>query len=203
MRELDFLPASFHEARRRQQARRRNMLYSAGLAVALGCLHFIGSSQVKQAQATLASLRRGDQERTLRQSRFNALQTRKRVISSRLELLDRLDDDAPVDVVLAEITRLMTDDMALRSMKLEITRATKPAGDQEEADPVLARGPTQVSLQGMAATDMAVGIFFGRLAECDLFSNVELLFSRAVEGVGQPGREFALSFTVRPVVIGR
>ena len=197
MKELDFLPRSFREARRRRHVIRRNTLYSIGLAIALGCLHVINQSEIRSAQASLAATHANNEERNVDQHRLQTLRAREQVLEDRLEWVSRLEDDAPLDAVIAEITRHMDNAMAIRSLVVETT----PVGnaDPDWTDPLLDRGPTRVVLDGVAPNDVQVGIFFGRLAECALFDDVKMSFSQEAEEVSRQMREFQLIFTVRRV----
>ncbi len=201
MKELDFLPRDFHEARRRRYLMRRNTLYLIALGIALGCLHFVNGSQLRSAKASLDAFHAGDHERNLQRNRLRELRAGKQGLEARLGLLSRLDDDAPLDIVVAQITRYMNDSMAIRSLVVESTPLEN--ADPEASDPLLDRGPTQVVLGGIAATDVEVGIFFGRVAECALFDDVKLSFSRKIEEAGRQMCEFELIFKVRRVLSKR
>jgi len=197
MKELDFLPRSFHEARRRRYLMRQNGLYATGLVIALGCLHFMNDSQLRLAEASLASLHAGDQERMLQRTQLQVLQARKLTLQERIDLISRLEDDAPPDAVIAAIARHMSDSMAIRSLTIEVTDL-EDAGP-EKTDSLLERGPTRGVLCGVAADDMQVGILLGRLAGSALFDDVRLSFSRETEEAGRKMREFELVFTIKRV----
>jgi hypothetical protein len=199
VKEFDFLPRSFHEAARRRRRARRNMLHCAGLALALSGLHFVNASRLASAEACLAALRSNGAERQARQSRFVALTAARDQLENCQKVIDRLEDNAPVDTVIAEVSRLMSDSMAIRSLSIETGPASPPEG--KKADPVYGLGPTRAVLVGMAATDVEVGIFFGRLTESPLFDDVSMSFSRETEVLARQMREFELQFVVRRVAL--
>jgi hypothetical protein len=57
MKELDFLPLSFHQAIARRREHRRNMALSVALVLAMGVLHVVNNQRINSAQASLAALR--------------------------------------------------------------------------------------------------------------------------------------------------
>lgn len=199
MKELDFLPESFHQARRRRHLIRRNVLYSFVLVVAFGCLHFVNASQLRSAQAALTELHTGDEARNLLRNQLEVLQNRKQVLKDQLDLVNRLDDDAPLDVAVAEIAAQMNDSMAIRSLLVE---TTAPDGvDADKRDPLLDRGPTRVVLDGVAVDDIKVGNLWGRLDASPLFDQVKLSFCEGTEEAGRQMRKFQLVFNVKRVAL--
>ena len=194
MKELDFLPKTFHEARRRSRLMRRNVLYSLGLAIAFASVHAINTSHLRSARAGLADLRTDDRARSLQRQELQALQARQQTLADRLELVSRLEDDAPLDVVLAEIAAQMNDAIAIRSLQVKTLPPAEIA--PEDRDPLLDRGPTRVVLGGVAADDMQVGILLGHLGGSALFKDVKLSFSREIQDAGRRMREFELTFVL-------
>jgi len=201
VKNIDFLPASFHEAVRRRCLNRRNTLLSMALATGLIGLHVTNDSRLRTAKAALQTLQADDALHEQQQARMEVLTIRKRILSQRQALISELDDDASCDAILAEITRLLSDEMAVRSLFLEI-QPIVPGGD-EEIDPVRDRGPTQLVLKGEAGSDVQIGIFIGKLSACQLFDEVQLKFSRAAALPGSLDREFELAFTVKRIALDR
>jgi hypothetical protein len=201
MKEVDFLPESFHQARIRRRLVRRNVVYSLVLLVGFASLHLVKASQLRSAHAALTDLSAGDQPRSLLRGRLRVLQNRKRALQDRLDLVNRLDDDAPLDVAVAEITAQMSDSMAIRSLLVE---TTAPDGvDADKCDPLLDRGPTRVVLDGVAVDDVQVGSLWGRLDASPLFDRVKLSFCDGAEEAGRRMRKFQLVFDVRRVALSR
>jgi hypothetical protein len=62
-------------------------------------------------------------------------------------------------------------------------------------------GPIEVRLTAVAADDMEIGIFIGRLSTCPLFEDIRMVFSQETQDEQQPMREFQLTFTVKRVEI--
>ncbi len=204
MKEIDFLPASFHQARIRRIRTQRNLRFSLVLIAAFGALHLAGATRLRGLETALASYQAGEGDRLCQQARLASLRARRQNVARESALVSQLDDDVPLDAMVAEIHRLMTDSMALRS--LEVVRSAAPPekgpdGTEKKPDPVLSHGPTSASLTGVAASDVEVGMFYGRLASCLLFGDVRLSFSREVEQSGRQMREFEIRMAVRRVAL--
>jgi hypothetical protein len=199
MKDLDFLPASFHAARRRRRQRRRNILYVATVIVSLVGLHGINEIRIRAAEASLARLDAASTSLDPKRQQLAGLRARHQVLDHRMTLISRLDDDAPINAVLAEITRYMNEAMALRSVSIESTVPKAPKGGS--ADPVLDRGPTRVVLQGVAAHDVQIGQFWGQLRQSPLFAEVELSYTRKTQEQGRQMREFELACTLKRVTL--
>ena len=201
MKELDFLPKSFHDAARRRMRNRTNLILSAAEAGSWATLCVFNATRLRSAQAALNVLKSTEDARFAQQVRLDVLQERRDTFQKNAALIERLDDDAPLHVVLAEITRLMTDSMQVRSIELSVEPL---AGDgKTPVDPLMDRESTAATLRGLAKSDVDVGIFFGRLSESPIFDNAALGFSRG-QGDGLDGaREFELSFRVRRVSIAK
>jgi len=68
-------------------------------------------------------------------------------------------------------------------------------------DALLDRGRTEVVLRAVAATDVEIGIFFGKLTASPLFDDIRLGFSREMERAGRAMREFELKIAVKRVTL--
>lgn len=202
MKDIDFLPLKYHETVHRRRENRKNALLCALLVMAFGGLHLMNASRIRTTEAALNVLRAGDQSRYAEIQRLRELQTRRQTLQEQEALLERLDDDAPVDAVLAELTRLMPKGMRVKalSIKVEPVQVVDP---KTAPDPVLDRDATRGSLTGLAVSDVEVGIFFGKLSASPLFGEVSLAFSRDA-GPQHPGaREFELGFRVLRVTVSK
>ncbi len=206
MRELDFLPPEFHRQRFRRRQRRRQVVYGGCVFAALLIMHFGNAARLKAASATLETLRGGVEHF----EQVEKLTSRARDLRRELAVVSLLDDDAPIDALLAEQVRLMGDAMSLRWLKIE-RQSENPAADTTRghsgpategnagADSLLAPGTTHAVVRGVAASDVEVGTFLGRLAASPLFREVTLVFSRQHEEADRLMREFELQFTVNRV----
>lgn len=215
MKEFDFLPDSYHAAIRRRRQSRRNLIWTLGLAVAMGLLHFSTESRIRTASASLTAMRQSETTGVSQRARRDALKLQCDKLQHRMDLVSQLDDDAPMDAAVGEIVRLMGDAMAMRWLSIETDapaastaqaaaapEKANPA-EKRDSDPVLDRGTTWVHLTGVAPNDIEVGIFFGRLTSCPLFKQVEMEFSRQIEDQGRQMREFEMKFSLRHVALGK
>jgi hypothetical protein len=210
MKEIDFLPRSFYDAWIRRRQTQRNVCLCVVLAISLGLLHFTTAARVRKAEAALAGFHAQMGEHQSERSRVEALHARKQLLEAHAALISELDDDAPVDAVIGTVTQLMTESMALRGITLQVQPAAgndpgKPgvpdAIGGKPVDFVTSRGRTELVLSGVAATDVEVGIFFGKLAASPFFEDVRLMYSRDAEQAGRQMREFELRSLVKRVSI--
>ncbi len=208
MKELDFLPQSFHEAIRRRRRTRRNLVYSLAVVTALAVLNGLMRSEIRTAEAALSTFREGSGLRGTQRARLVALKQVRASLRTRAELLSRLDDDAPVDAVIAEIRRQMNPGMALRSISIRSGggETVQPPGVAAAVPPLVTGSPPvnggmEGVLQGVAPSDVDVGTFFGRLSSSPLLEEVRLSYSREAQQSGRSMREFELKFRIRRVAL--
>jgi len=203
MKDIDFLPKSFHERIRQQRQRHRNMIYTVVLMVMLGGLHFLNSDRLQSVEASLKGLQKRHEDMLAYQAQINSLKIHKENLSSKLRLINRLEDNAPLDAVIGEITRLMGDTMSLQLLTIKTLPYKTPAGEKTDGhiNPLLDRGDTEVELIGVAADDIEVGMFYGKLSACPVFEKVSMSYSRQTEMAGRLMRSFALKFKVKPIML--
>ncbi len=201
MKELDFLPQSYHDAARRRVEFRRNVFMTLGLVLAMACLHGLNLVRVQSAEAALAALRNGQGGWQSARSLVASLEARKALGQQRLELINRLEDAAPLDAAIGELAGLLTESMAISGLYVNTTVPAAPPAPGQAIDREVPSAPatTWVRMTGMAANDVEVGIFLGKLGACPLFSDVTLSFSRDARNAGKRMREFEVKFTLRPV----
>lgn len=207
MKELDFLPQAYRDGARRRVRARRNLLLTTGLLLAMACLHLLNVTRIQSAQAALTALRNGADGWASARERMSELEAQKSRAQRRLRLIRRLEDAAPLDVAIGEIVRLLSDSMALRGLQVISAdpdqRAIGPATRDTLAPPNVPPGPRrmQACMTGVAANDVEVGVFLGKLSACPLFSDVRLSFSRDCRAAGRGMREFEVQFALRPVEV--
>lgn len=197
MKDIDFLPQVFHAAMRRRRQFRRNSVYALALIGAMSVLHSVSTARLRTAEAALAIVQTGDAERLALQARIDGLEARCQTLRKQVGLLAVLDDDAPLDAILGEITRRMTRSMSLRGLTLQSVRAA--LATEVPAGTTPAQKGTELTIRAVAASDVEVGVFFGKLSSCPLFDEVRLSYSKEVEFQGRLMREFELKLVVRPV----
>ena len=209
MKNLDFLPQQYRDARRTQRQRRSNLRYSLVLAIALFALHVANASRIRSAEAALGALLADGGVWESARAQVNSLQARKEILEKRAALVGELEDNAPLDSVIAEITALLSKSMAIRSLVVQtdaaIRKDAQKDAQKDAPGPAGEPGPgrTRVQLVGVAANDVEVGVFFGRLSACPLFEDVNMTFCHETQAADRPMREFELKFAVKRVEIER
>ena len=196
MKEIDFLPARFHETYRQRRQSRQNVAYSLLIGVALVGLHLGNAARLRTAEAALADAGPCDALATANQTRIEALQLRRGELGKRADLLARLQDDAPLSGVLAMITQYLGDRMALRQVRIETVMERAP--DEQSSESVRR---TQATIGGVATNDVEVGAFYGRLSECPVFEKVEIKYTRQTVLANRQMRAFELTFGIRPLKV--
>lgn len=200
MRELDFLPVQYVAAVRRRQQNRRNSLLSVGLLLAMISLHMLNATRVRSAEAALAALENGSGGWGSAREQLADLERRRTVFRQRAALISRLDDAAPLDAAIGELSLLLNDSMAVRSVNIEAPGSAAAAGTAAIPPvPSPAAAATRATIVGVAANDIDVGIFLGKLASCPLFADAALSYTREMRSSGRLMREFEVKFTLRPV----
>ena len=204
MKDLDFLPRQYRDARRRQRRRRSNLRYSLVLAMALLGLHVANASRIRSAEAALGALVADGGVWESARAQVTSFQARKDIRETQGALVSALEDNAPVDSVIAEITALLSKSMAIRSLVVQVV-PTDAAARKDGPSPAGEPGPgrTRVQLVGVAANDVEVGVFFGRLSACPLFEEVTMTFCHETQVAERPMREFELKFAVKRVELER
>jgi len=199
MKEFDFLPQSFRDAVRRRRQARKNLIYSFALAGGLVALHLANASQIRSAEAALSALRVDGGMWKSARTEVASLESRKNLLQKRGEIISRLEDGAPLDAIIGEITSLLSPSMAISSFTLEAKR--KMADDTKDQTSTESRKTTRVTIAGIAGSDVEIGIFFGRLSACPLFENVTMSFCRETKQSGRTLREFELGFDVKRIAL--
>ena len=113
MKELDFLPQSYHEAVWRRVHTRRNVLMCIGLGMAMACLHGLNLTRISSAEAALTGLRNGSGGWQSARSQFTALEDKKEILPAASRPAQPVEDVAPLDAAIGEAARLLSESMAL------------------------------------------------------------------------------------------
>ena len=205
MKELDFLPRTYRQAIWRRQQNRRNVCYSVALAVALMGLHVANISRIRSAEATLAGLLADGSTWEVARAQVSGLQQRKELLQRQFALTNQIEDDAPLDAIIGEITQLLTESMAIRSITVQTASpdsknedGKNKGGQNKESEHKV----TCVELFGIAATDVEVGMFMERVSSCPLFEDTKLSYCREPETAVRQTREFELKFATKRVAMG-
>jgi Tfp pilus assembly protein PilN len=212
--DIDFLPAGFHDRRRRKRARGRLWVVAAVLAgaAALG----VAGSRVRharieaerdrlkpQAQAVADLSRQLSELRTrIDHAGLQAdLRARLRLRSSTTRLLAAVAAPLPKHTALTELTlgRDRTPD-APTSPQTDAEKAALPPARRDldrltvEAD----KRRQTLTIRGITADDATVSEYLAALGRSALFDDVRLLFTDRHDHHGHDLRAFAVQLRVRP-----
>jgi hypothetical protein len=124
-----------------------------------------------------------------------ALLAEKAVFERKAALVSQLDDPAPLDAAAEQVARLAGDSVSI--LTLRVDGGTAPSAGDRDGAVNLTSPSVRVLLTGVAASDVDVGIFMGKLALSPLFSHVKLSFTRETRRDGEHTREFEIRFTIR------
>jgi hypothetical protein len=137
------------------------------------------------------------------------LEQKRALYQQQAALVSKLDDAAPLDAAIGEVSRLLNESMAIRSLTVEsagppAAGTANPAGPGPAPAAAAVQPPpvTRACLIGVAATDVDVGIFLGKLGACPLFGEVSMSYTRPSRAAGRLMREFEVKFIIKPVVEG-
>lgn len=207
MTELDFLPEWYFV----RQERRRSYVSFVWLGLCLlgvmGVWFYLANSQIRRCQADLdhlgseqskvnEQLVQGDKLRTIRAERLH-----------RAQLADQLIHCPDAIHVVRKFIDLMPDEVALVGLDVttEAIKAAAPGapaaasgvgrgGVGPAAKP---QGPDRhryiLHITAMAPVDEIIGNFENRLSRSDLFTRVEMGYSRDVQRLGRLMRQFELT----------
>ncbi|MBP7937453.1 MAG: hypothetical protein KA354_22650 [Phycisphaerae bacterium] len=218
MKELDFLPPSYHLANAHRREWRRNLVLSLLAIASLAGLHQVNDGRIRTATADLQAIDAGIGSVQHARDKLTALSERKSRLSRQAALAADLRDQAPLDAVVAEITAMLNNSIVLRAIEIN----TRPPGEyplrplhspdppasvtgagtetRDTARSSAARyGPLQVLMTGIAGSDMEVGMFYGRLSSSSRVTDLHMNYTRETELCGRHMREFEISLVIRPV----
>ncbi len=205
MQDVDFLPDEIRHSREH----RRRLLSQCNLlvicALALLALAGLRHERLRQARAELGVLT----ERTERASEQLDLLAELRQKQSELKLKRQVAADMGSSVealdVLAVITDLAPEAVAMRSLRLETVELRQQARPDEGGDqsaPRVAMGSEpetatvrrlQLRMTGIAPSDVEVANFIAALATNPLLEDITMGYARDVEFRGRRAREFQVS----------
>jgi len=196
MTEIDFVPQWYRssQCRRRDLAVRVTCLCVLAAAMVAWSIHNLAATAA--ARADLAVLQDSFRSQEILLDQYAGLQRRLDELEGQQALLQALRGGARVKQLLAELSHLMPDAMALTDVALNL-RDRVEAGGQRGSQP--SRGdstPGTVTVKGLAASNVEVGSLLAALDRSPCFREVEMSYSRPVLRDGRQAREFRVVFRV-------
>jgi hypothetical protein len=214
MRKIDFLPESYRESCRRRAARARRA-WLAGLVLAVLASWFaVEEWRLREVRSQLEYLARQNKTAMAGLEHIANLQTEQAALLDRHRLLQELQSPVSSVETMFRIARLLPENMALKQMQMTCQPASAPgvkaggeaaaataegrAGQAAQAGP---RGAPRISLWGVAASQVDVGVLVGQLSGCREFANVRLDYSKAADVEGRRAQEFRVTFDVAATAV--
>lgn len=209
MTQINFLPPSYLGERRKQlRVMRESMLIVilAGLIIAW----YLGTQARVRSLENLVAARQQEVDSVASQmTELGKIEQEREALMHQLQLERDLAQPINHSAVVATLAKLMPPTMALTDMSIQMPIPKPPAAKKEEsknsksskAAPAEAKAAPlmEVSVVGLAASDLEVADFLGGLTSNPLFSGVKLAYSRSVELKDKEvrGREFRVEMQIR------
>lgn len=206
MTQVDFLPESYHQARKLRGRLIRQIVLVACVA---GCLVAatigIKAHSLNQARTAERLEDTADSERTAL-NLISGLDHERQALLKSFELKRELEPPVTYAQVLASLGHVLPEGIAVTELSMmsvrpepEPLRDAKSAGrKQPQAQAEAPREPDLIGLEirGLAPDDLAVAVLVSALDEHPLFERVTMRSSEGVEEDGLLAREFNLTATV-------
>lgn len=200
MRELEFLPGWYPQARRRRRWLRLHSLLSILLLAGLGLWILLAQRNVSNAQAGLRAV-----DRQLAQSRLELDQLEVELkLKSQLEvqrqIVSKLGLEVEMSRLLRTIDQCMPKEMSLLQMSVDTEevqqKVTTPAPRNAPATEKAKDRRLKIRLLAVAPSDVDHLNFLAGLTNTPFFQEVTLTFARDKSDGGHMMREFEVTFTM-------
>jgi len=207
--QINFLPASYLKERSRQLRIMRESMLIAIVACLIIVWYLVAQRRVSNLEH-LVEMKQAEVRNVAMQLEEMAQMDRERaMLTHQLRLEQELSQPVNLSRVVATLAQFMPGSMALTDMSIQTPVPRPPVKEKaddkrnrrsEKADIKAAPAPVmKVSIVGLAASDMEVADFIGRLTEHALFSKVQLAYTRAIQLADKKvaGREFRMELEIR------
>jgi Tfp pilus assembly protein PilN len=203
MTQVNFLPASFLERRAGRRRTWRQCALVLAVAACTGVWVWRRQDGLNALETQLQTMNRqlaGDADQ---RGQAADLEARCQALDRQLRTRQELEQPVQATAVAATLARLMPPSIGLTSLTLVAPRPT-PAPKAEDDKPRPEAGEAarpapellRVELVGIAPEDVEVADFVGRLTQCPLFTDVKMLYSRALQTPDLQGRQFRIELAV-------
>lgn len=199
MKNIDFLPLSYHEARQRRRLRlRRLWLAVVGVCVLAG---WLGTDELRvhRARRQLESLLVQNDTVQAGLEQIAQLQAEQAALLDRYRLVEALESPVSCVTTLQRIAELLPQDVVLRQLQLTCGTAANLPGTQVAPAPATPQDhpdTIQLILSGIAPSQVDIAILVGRLSGCRDFANVRLEYSKASTVESRQVHEFRVTVDV-------
>lgn len=187
MIELDFIPAEYHRRRLERRRWRRYGLLLALLVTVMGAWNFAQAEATRRIARQLAEVHRQHEQVRIHRVGLERLIAERDSLRSRQGVVGRLGRTVAMDVVLAELSRLVPPSVTIRELAFDrwaaISPATAAPGVPPTTRPANGRRSGFLRLVGVATDESAVSDLAAALAGSPWFADVTAQPQQAAEGV--------------------
>ncbi len=197
MRELEFLPNWYPQARRRQRWLRTQGIVTLLLVGGLGLWLGLAQRNIRAAQASLASV---DTQLAQSQLELEQLQVQlklKNQLEFQRQIVSRLGLHVEISRMLLTLEKLMPKEMSLTDLSFETSEELVRTADGATSAKNLQKTRTlRVKLLGVAPSDVDLANFLAGLTNVPFFSDVGMTYARDKSQDGHIMREFEVTFSM-------
>lgn len=208
--QINFLPPSFMKERARQLRIVRESMLVAIVAALIIVWYVVAQGRVANLESIVAS-RQADVQAVTREINDMATLGKERdALLHQLKLERELSQPVNLSMVMASIAQAMPSSMAMTDLSMQTPVPQPPTKEKAKSDKGQSKSKNaarvdppapvmQVGMVGIAASDLDVADFIGKLTQNPLFSRVQLSYTRAIE-VKQKniaGREFRIEIEIK------
>jgi len=190
MNGIDFLPKRIKVQRQRMERIKRQMVCLMGFAVLLAGWGWVNETRIAQADERLMGSQLEGERLTTRLSVVPQLTKELAAGQIQGRISRELGSRVPVNVVLAELARLLPPSASLTGLKYStVNIAAEAAGakrlksgkaaDSSKATPVTGKR-VRLEITGVTPRDVDVANIVAELSACPLLSNVTMGYSKTV-----------------------
>lgn len=198
MRNVDFLPDAYRQARRHRRMRLQRMGLGAACLGLLALWWAVDELRIRSLRRQLEC--RMDQHRTVQAGldQITKLQVEQAAWLDKHRLVQDLQPPISSVQTVFRVAQLLPQHVALRHMQMTCGTAAPAGGGAALAAKDQAR-PTspilpRVVLSGIALSEVDIAVLVGQLSSCREFANVRLDYCKAAEVESRPVQEFRVSF---------
>jgi len=208
MNEVDFLPESIRQQRAHHKQIVRQSYLLVACVLAMGLLAYVRQGRVDVARAEVATLSARAENLGRQIAMIPPLERQMAHLMIKKQINEELGSRTDCAAVLAELCRLMPENMALLSLELKTVDvrvpAVRPARQSSRTAAAAGMGRSSKSaaeivrrvrlhVTGIAPTDVDVADFIGQLSTSCLFEQVQMGYSKTKAFRGRSSREFQAS----------
>ncbi len=213
MKDCDFIPADYHEARTLKRGLRRRTVFAAVMMLIMGLWVVVNRHQLSTAAAMLPELESQQRDIAFSLAEKQRLEVQRAELLSNRLLLDKLESKSSLVIVMSDISRRMPGTVVLTDMfierpslaKFSTSEEEEEAAIEEELDMPRKRRPerrehpidlsltSELRLTGIAVANPDVVRFAAAMESSPLFDRVQMEITGPTTWNGRRGQKFELT----------